>query len=182
MIQTMNSNTNKINTANKKKIVKELSNEIDKLKEIVKQSKGLIMNLTKQANNNEELYNNLKTRVEYIESVTNTENIQNTSTKHNSFLDQKNTSTCRECQITFGNKTELKHYVKITHPKAKEIRCDECQKSFHKHFELEMHIKQHNKPKNYKFEVCEKSFCLKCRLYKHLKSHGDKKKSVLSLF
>ena len=42
MILTMNGNTNKINTASKKKTVKELSNEIDKLKEILKHSKGLI--------------------------------------------------------------------------------------------------------------------------------------------
>ena len=124
MIQTMKVNTNKINTVNKKKTVKELSNEIDKLKEILKHSKGLISNLTKQANNYEELYNSLKTRVVYIESITKTANMQNTSTKHNNSIPKefKKTFTCRECQITFANKTELKHHVKITHNKAKGIR------------------------------------------------------------
>ena len=138
---------------------------MDKLKEILKYSKGLITNLTKQDNKNEKLYSDLKARVVYIESVTKTTNMQNTSTKHNSFIpkDLKNTFTCKECQITFENKTELKHHVKITHPKANKIRCDEYQKSFQENFELEMHIKEHNKPKNYNCEVCEKSFFLKWR-------------------
>ena len=53
------------------------------------------------------------------------------------------------------------------------IKCDECEETFMKTCDLELHMEEHGKEKQFKCQVCEKEFYLKWRYRKHIKMHSE---------
>ena len=81
---------------------------------------------------------------------------------------------CVPCNKTFARKKDLKEHRKIHHPC--KIKCDECDLTFAFGVALEKHMESHQKSKNFKCDICNKEFYLKWRLQKHLNGHEKKRK------
>ena len=76
---------------------------------------------------------------------------------------------CKECNLSFEEKSDLKMHILALHPK--QYTCKLCAEIFETSVALELHLKIHNTEKEYKCEVCDKAFHMKWRLGKHTKLH-----------
>lgn len=57
--------------------------------------------------------------------------------------------------------------------KKPNIKCAECEETFTKTCDLELHMEEHGKVKQFKCQVCRQEFYLKWRYQKHIKMHTE---------
>ena len=139
-------------TGEKKKTIKSLSQEIDILKEQVKE----IPLLKQKLSEFEKVINDLKLR----KDITEEENL-------------RELIKCIQCDKSFDLKKKLKKHLRETHPRS--VKCKTCDKVFSENCELEVHIKtDHQEINEYGCDHCDKKFVLKWRLSKHRQNHSNK--------
>ena len=97
-------------------------------------------------------------------------------------IDPKKTFHCDKCSTIARTKRELKLHIKADHQMIKEIKCEDCDKKFHEHWELEVHSEEHNKENKFNCAFCDKTFLLEWRLNKHLENHEKKSKICCHYF
>ena len=134
----------------KKKTVKELTEELEVIKEQVRE----IPQLKKTIAELLAVVETLKSKES--SSVTRTNDIQ--------------PFKCRKCDNTFNLKNDLKKHIQEQHPRR--VECDFCEKVFENNYELETHVVEHRAEKNFSCEVCNKGFYLQWRLEKHKSVHN----------
>ena len=135
----------------KKKTIRTLSQEVDLLKEQVKEIPLLKMKLLEF----EKMFNNLKSRKDFPENREKLEVIK-----------------CNHCDKSFGLKKKLKKHLCDTN--TRENKCKTCDECFSENCELETHIKtQHSDNTEYGCDLCDKKFVLKWRLSKHLQNQNN---------
>ena len=78
---------------------------------------------------------------------------------------------CKKCESSFKSSKMLKQHILELHPKL--ISCKICEQSFSKNHELENHMDEHQVEKHFKCDICEKEFFLEWRLEKHLSIHSE---------
>jgi uncharacterized Zn-finger protein len=79
---------------------------------------------------------------------------------------------CNDCGGSFLFKSQLQSHINAVHQKIRPFECDQCQKTFSRKYNLNLHIQSNckNLKKKYKCNECEKSFEKK----KYLKRHVDR--------
>ena len=139
----------------KKKTVKELSEELEVIKEQVREIPQL-----------------KKTIVELL-AVVETLKSKESGTVNNT--NDVQAFNCRKCDDTFNSKKTLKKHIQELHPSR--VACDSCDKVFQNNYELETHVEEHQAKKNFSCEVCNKGFYLQWRLEKHKNVHMENTKA-----
>ena len=81
---------------------------------------------------------------------------------------------CKECNLSFENKSRLKKHVNEKH--QKKIECYTCNITCISNIDLEVHMITHKQPKFFKCDLCDKDFYLKWRLTKHKEGHEQKRR------
>ncbi|XP_078495224.1 uncharacterized protein LOC144750046 isoform X1 [Ciona intestinalis] len=80
--------------------------------------------------------------------------------------------TCRICQITFPNKSEVTVHSRLhTDHQGKPYRCNFCGKGFSTNFYLKQHERIHSGQKPYKCPMCENSFKQLSHVQQHVRTH-----------
>jgi len=138
----------------KKLTVKDLSEELQTVKEQVKEIPYLKQTIVK-----------LLAIVETLK----TQEVPVVTSSHEVF-------ECRKCDYKSSSKKSLKKHVKTQHPAR--IQCDFCDENFETNFDLETHVEdEHQAKKNFKCEVCNKDFFLQWRFDKHKSVHLETTKA-----
>ena len=141
-------------TALKKKTIKSLSEELEVLKEQVKEILVLRQKVTDLERAVNDLANDKRINQDQYENET-TEQFK-----------------CRKCEKTFDSRKILKKHIAEVH--AEKIKCKSCDETFLRKCDLEVHIKaEHEMTEKYKCKQCEKTFFLKWRLLKHQSNHSN---------
>ena len=71
------------------------------------------------------------------------------------------TNKCKECSLSFQEKSDLKMYILDLHPR--QYICKLCADIFETSVVLELHLNIHNTEKDYKYELCDEAFHMKRR-------------------
>ena len=79
---------------------------------------------------------------------------------------------CNKCDEVFVTNSDLRTHVSAKH---EVFKCKICEEKFSICFQLEQHLKVHNKEKPNKCKKCGKTFHLEWRLRKHLQIHNNDK-------
>ena len=85
---------------------------------------------------------------------------------------------CDKCDFSCSRKADLKKHKKHKHSKSKAYplkKCNFCDKTFAENWELETHLKGHEKADKFECEKCDTAFVLKWRLRKHESVHNTDK-------
>ena len=121
----------------------------------------------------------LKTRIAVLEQKQNedkSEKIDNVK-KDTSEIVKK----CKVCDQLFSSRRILKKHLIENHPSR--IECKECETSFDKNSDLEVHIKMyHESNAKYPCDLCGKTFVMKWRFKKHTEAHSNKSQKYCHYF
>ena len=133
----------------KKPTIRSLSEEVDKLKDQMKD------------------YLHLKSKVSELETKLDAlENAKNDGEEGRDLSQWK----CKKWGKSFNTKKILKTHQKETH--TQEVNCGMCNKGFARNCDLEVHIEdQHKAPKQFECDKCDMRFFLNWRLEKHKTLH-----------
>ena len=181
----------------KKVTLKELSLEVDRLREVTDEKDNRIKALDEKVNSLQNwaqgIYANIYKKIDeidqhhcknenilqqrivdvdkkVIEVVEKQENKEEPVKVENKALN--NSHDCRQCSLTFQRKYALRKHIQAVHPK--QVKCDLCAENFDQIWKLEVHMKTHTTEKCFNCEICDKSFVLKWRLRKHIEGHSGK--------
>ena len=162
-----------------KMTMKDLSQEVEKLKEVNVEKDMIIKGLDDKMNNLQKWVQDIYSKFN-ISDQTHFKNAQildkkiadveikieektNDDTKKpNNGLDDTLDKKCRECSLIFSAKTDLKKHILAVHPKNYECRV--CDKICETSADLELHLNSHDLAKQFKCDVCGKSFHMRWRL------------------
>ena len=153
----------------KKTTIKSLSEDLEMMKEQVKEIK-VLKEQVKDIPVLQVRGRDLEKIIEDFRKEANSENLNKETANSNAFK-------CRKCEVTLNSKKALKNHIKKDH--VQMINCKSCDKVFTQNFDLEVHIKnEHIKSEKFKCESCDKTFVLNWRLLKHKQNHlkSDMKK------
>ena len=178
--------------------VKDLSSEVDQLKQMIVEKDDLIKALDEKIFGLQtwvqELYTNLCNKINESDKlhVSNAKILDNKITALEELIGKANERkkedaeniyenkgkslklkvTCREGHKEFEKKDGLKKHILEAHPRI--INCDECNETFDQNWKLEQHMNnKHCEEKKFKCNICGKSFVLEWRLKKHIIGHGQ---------
>ena len=125
----------------KKMTVKSVNNELEVVKEQLKEMQDLV--------------EDLKNEIKSLKSKENVE--QSTEVK------------CRKCQESFASQQNLNEHIRRIH--SKNTQCLLCDQTLSSNSDIESHADQHGLEKKFKCEVCDKDIYLEWRLEKHKRVH-----------
>ena len=156
--------------------VKELSIEVEKLKQSDVEKDNLIKSLdekisflqnwaqdfcNKTNEMNQHSTNNVKILDDKINEVEG--KVEKIILKQKVTVTEKPTHfKCRECSFELLNISDLKIHIQAVHPK--KYTCKNCDQIFDTSLDFEIHMKTHSAEKTFKCELCEQSFYVKWRL------------------
>ena len=101
--------------------------------------------------------NDLEKRIQNLESIIDT---------RKSDVGRKEPILCRQCDLSFNSKKELRKHQKEKH--IPNFACTLCEKTFDVSWKLECHLKDHEVPTTFKCDTCEKRFVSEWRAKKHM--------------
>ena len=137
-----------------KMTVKSLSEELEKIKEQVKEINVLKQKVIKLE--------------ETIENLQQNKNPNEVNKRR--VADLKQVIKCNQCEESFDSKKNLKIHLVENHPQ--KVQCKTCDKVFPKNCLLEVHIKTHHlTTQRHECDLCDKTFVLRWRLIKHKQIH-----------
>ena len=156
--------------AKKNKSVKELNLDFEALSERVKKLEGLTekCDVGVEKNKIERIEDILKAYDEKIEKLNRLLEVQPPIDKDNEVQNFR----YNVCGENLKSKIDFKKHIQENHTKV--YGCKDCDNSFEKSSDLEMHVKRfHGDTTLFKCEECGKTFVLKWRLKKHENLHVD---------
>ena len=139
--------------AGKKMTVKSLTEEVERIKEQLKEIEFL------------------RQKVKDLEKTVATLTDEGNRTNK---IDESQFRKCNKCDQTFITGKNLKKHIQEYHPTR--LKCQLCDQTFSKNSELETHVEVHQVRKNFKCDVCDKEFYLEWRLQKHMSVHNENTK------
>lgn len=140
-------------SGSKKMTLKSLNEELERLKEQVK-----------------EVYV-LKEKVDELEKTVEEFKRKHVADFGNKERESSEKFKCRKCNIAEDTAKKLKNHVQEKHPT--KVDCDVCKNSFTKNSDLESHMKRvHQEAGKFECDLCDKKFILKWRLKKHIINHS----------
>ncbi|KAG5325224.1 ZSC22 protein, partial [Pseudoatta argentina] len=80
---------------------------------------------------------------------------------------------CDQCERTFALPQSLLLHVQRIHFRARNYKCNECEKNFFSKHDLVKHLSIHSQEKPYSCSICEKQFSRLTSLQRHKKVHKD---------
>ena len=83
----------------------------------------------------------------------------------------KTVLSCNLCANSFDSKKNLKKHRMEKHPQ--KIKCKNCDGTFARNCDLELHMIAEHESEKYKCDKCEKTFILNWRFKKHQQSHSS---------
>ena len=83
----------------------------------------------------------------------------------------KTVLSCNLCANSFDSKKNLKKHQMEKHPQ--KIKCKNCDGTFARNCDLELHMIAEHESEKYKCDKCEKTFILNWRFKKHQQSHSS---------
>ena len=142
--------------------VKKLSDEVEKLKDDLKDSMKEVDILKLKVS---ELADSLETIKK--------DKIDDTRRRDESLIVE-----CRKCHKTFFTDDDLKQHERANHGNN-QAKCQTCGKEFPKNSDLEVHIEiEHSETKKFNCNDCDMTFVLEWRLKKHRTNHTQNKENV----
>ena len=120
-----------------------------------------------------------KTKIEYLENwvISQNDTIEDLRKKLGN-VDEEDLSTKNIEVDTLKKKVEvieneICHLKTTSNSTENVIKCEECDKTFTKTYQLELHLEEHKKKKQFNCEICGKEFFLEWRKKKHMKIHSE---------
>ncbi|XP_012059213.1 PREDICTED: zinc finger and BTB domain-containing protein 24-like [Atta cephalotes] len=80
---------------------------------------------------------------------------------------------CDQCERTFALRQALLLHVQRIHIRARNYKCNECEKNFFNKHDLVKHLSIHSQEKPHSCSICEKQFSRLTSLQRHKKVHKD---------
>ncbi|XP_018313819.1 transcriptional repressor CTCF-like isoform X1 [Mycetomoellerius zeteki] len=80
---------------------------------------------------------------------------------------------CDQCERTFALRQALLLHVQRVHIRARNYKCNECEKNFFNKHDLSKHLSIHSQEKPYSCLICQKQFSRQTSLQRHKKVHKD---------
>ena len=123
-----------------------------------------------------------KTKIEYLENwvISQNDTIEDLRKKLGNVdeedLSTKNIEVDTLKKKVEGIENEICHLKTTSISTENVIKCEECDKTFTKTYQLELHLEEHKKKKQFKCEICGKEFFLEWRKKKHMKIHSENPK------
>lgn len=94
----------------------------------------------------------------------------------------RKTPYCDYCKLSFVNIGEYREHKKnVKHPKARNFKCDLCQKCFTSRDPLRNHMRTHTKEKPYMCDICPANFSHRGNLRRHKMIHTGNKPYVCDI-
>ena len=95
-------------------------------------------------------------------------------------MGKKNSFICRECNLKFTGKKELRIHLKEKH--RQRFECGSCEKTFDVRCKLESHQREHENSKKFKCDKCDKTFVSEWRSKKHIEGHSKSDRKYCHFF
>ena len=183
-----------VKQSEKKKTVKELNVDVERLEKRLKALEDLIngvkaledinveelakkmKNLDKQSNASKEL-KTLEKKVDQSEKKID-ELVKRVDDKSNE--KKVDSLKCKKCDKSFSDNSDLSKHVLVSHNKLKE--CKLCEQKFPLNVDLEVHLKTHEEKESFPCNKCDKVFVLKWRLKKHEEGHEQENAKFCHFF
>ena len=163
----------------KKQTIRSLSEEVDLLKEQLKEMDYLKQKVMEMEKDHASEMTLMKKEIKELEGILKNLVVNKEPPVNNS--DENSLIKCRKCGEIFGCKKKLRKHLIEKHPR--KIECKSCDAIFAQNFELEVHMKtEHKQTPEYNCEVCNKKFILRWRLEKHRNNHADHDKKKCHYF
>ncbi|XP_018352535.1 PREDICTED: zinc finger protein 62 homolog isoform X1 [Trachymyrmex septentrionalis] len=87
---------------------------------------------------------------------------------------------CDQCERTFALRQALLLHVQRIHVRARNYKCNECEKNFFNKHDLVKHLSIHLQEKPYSCSICQKQFSRLTSLQRHKKVHKDEPHYICS--
>ncbi|XP_018372975.1 PREDICTED: RE1-silencing transcription factor-like [Trachymyrmex cornetzi] len=82
-------------------------------------------------------------------------------------------NACDQCERTFALRQALLLHVQRVHVRARNYKCNECEKNFFNKHDLAKHLSIHSQEKPYSCSICQKQFSRLTSLQRHKKVHKE---------